>query len=353
MLVRMKVSAYAAQAADQPVAPWSIERREPRPNDVAIDILYCGVCHTDLHFTRNDWGNAIYPVVPGHEIVGRVSAVGSEARRYKAGDLVAVGCLVDSCQQCAPCRRGLEQYCQKGATATYNAPDRITREITFGGYSSHIVVREEFVLRIPDGLDVAKAAPLLCAGITTWSPLRQWNTGPGKRVGVMGLGGLGHMAVKFAAALGAEVTMITRTPGKERDARALGADGVLISGDAQAMKKAARSFDLIIDTIPVRHDLNPYVPLLALDGTLSVVGQVGPLEGLNTGPMLYGRRNITGSMIGGMPETQEMLDFCARKGILPEVEMIRIQDINEAYRRMERSDVRYRFVIDMASLRAA
>jgi uncharacterized zinc-type alcohol dehydrogenase-like protein len=348
----MKTTGYAAYDPAQPLAPYAFERRELRANDVAMEVLYCGVCHSDLHTARNDWGWSYYPIVPGHEIVGRVLAVGSGVSRYQAGDHVAVGCMVDSCQHCDQCHHGEEQLCREGNTGTYAGKDRITGEHTQGGYSKHLVVREEFCLRMPEGLDLAKAAPLLCAGITTYSPLRTWNVGPGSRVGVIGLGGLGHMAVKLAAAMGAHVTVLSRSKDKEADALALGAERLLVSGDAAAMAGAQSSFDLIIDTVPVKHDLNPYVPLLEIDGTLVIVGQVGPMAEQNTVPLLLGRRRIAGSPIGGIRETQEMLDFCASKNILPECEMISMDQINEAYARMERADVRYRFVIDMASLAA-
>jgi alcohol dehydrogenase (NADP+) len=345
----MKTNGYAAQSADAPLAPFSFERRELRPNDVAMEVLYCGVCHTDLHMARNDWGLTRYPIVPGHEIVGRVIGLGSEVTRYKVGDAIAVGCLVDSCLQCDQCRKDEEQLCRKGNTQTYNGKDRITRDKTYGGYSRHLVVRQEFALRVPDGLELSRAAPLLCAGITTYSPLRTWNVGPGSRVGVIGLGGLGHMAVKLASAMGATVAVLSRSGKKEADALTLGADRLLISTDVDAMTKAQSSFDLIIDTIPARHDLNPYLPLLDVDGTLVIVGQVGPLDELSSVPLLLGRRRVAGSPIGGIAETQEMLDFCARKNVLPDCEMIRMDQINDAFERMERSDVRYRFVIDMSS----
>jgi uncharacterized zinc-type alcohol dehydrogenase-like protein len=346
----MKTVGYAAPSADAPLGPYAFERRALRPNDVSIEILYCGVCHSDLHMSRNDWGWSVYPLVPGHEIVGRVLEVGAEVRRFKAGDRVAVGCMVDSCQRCDQCRKGEEQLCREGMTMTYAGQDRITGEVTQGGYSKHVVVREEFVLSVPDSLDLSRAAPLLCAGITTYSPLKTWNVGPGSRVGVIGLGGLGHMAVKLAAGLGARVTVLSRSADKQADARALGADALLVSTDAEAMAAAASRFDLIIDTVPVRHDLNPYLPLLDVDGTQVIVGQIGPVDEPSTVPLLLGRRRIAGSPIGGIAETQELLDFCGRKDILPEVEMIRMEQINAAFERMERSDVRYRFVIDMSSL---
>jgi len=348
----MKTIGFACTAANEPLAPFSFERRAPRANDVVMEILYCGVCHSDLHWARNDWGWTIFPAVPGHEIVGRVIETGPGVTRYKIGDHVAVGCMVDSCQHCDQCRKGEEQLCREGNTGTYGGFDRFTKEYTLGGYSKHLVVREEFALRVPDGLDLARAAPLLCAGITTYSPLRTWNVGPGSRVGVIGLGGLGHMAVKLASAMGAHVTVLSRTQDKAEDAHALGADALLVSTAADAMAKAAGSFDLIIDTVPVKHDLNPYLPLLDVDGTLVIVGQIGPVVEPSTVPLVLGRRRIAGSPIGGIRETQEMLDFCARKNVLPDVEMIRMDEINHAFERMEKSDVRYRFVIDMASLTA-
>lgn len=346
----MKTYGFAATSCDAPLAPFSFERRELRDNDIAMDILYCGVCHSDLHQARNDWGWSQYPMVPGHEIVGRVTATGKAVTRYKVGDAVAVGCMVDSCQTCDQCRKGEEQLCREGNTQTYNDKDRITGKRTYGGYSKHLVVREEFALKVPETLDLSRAAPLLCAGITTYSPLRTWNVGPGSRVGVIGLGGLGHMAVKLASGMGADVTVLSRSNAKEKDALALGADRLLVSTDDTAMAKAASSFDLIIDTVPVKHDLNPYMPLLDVDGTLVLVGQVGPLNEPSTVPMIMGRRRIAGSPIGGIAQTQEMLDFCGRKNILPDCEMIRMDQINEAFDRLERSDVHYRFVIDMATL---
>jgi uncharacterized zinc-type alcohol dehydrogenase-like protein len=349
----MNTLGFACTSADAPLALYAFERRAPRDSDVVMEILYCGVCHSDLHWARNDWGWTVFPAVPGHEIVGRVIALGPDAKKYKIGDHVAVGCMVDSCQHCDQCRKGEEQLCREGNTGTYGGFDRYTKEHTLGGYSKHLVVREEFVLRIPDGLDLAKAAPLLCAGITTYSPLKTWNVGPGSRVGVIGLGGLGHMAVKLAAGLGAHVTVLSRTPDKAADAHALGADALLVSTDEDAMTKAADGFDLIIDTVPVKHDLNPYLPLLDVDGTLVIVGQIGPLAEPNTVPLVLGRRRIAGSPIGGIRETQEMLDFCAEKNILPDCEMIRMDEINDAFKRLEKSDVRYRFVIDMATLQAA
>lgn len=346
----MKTTGYAAYNAEDPLAPFHFERRELRPKDVSMEILYCGVCHSDLHTVRGDWGPQSYPLIPGHEIIGRVLEVGPEVTKYKEGDPVAVGCMVDSCQGCDQCDRGEEQFCREGMTATYGFPDRVSGEITQGGYSKHLVVREEFVLRVPDGLDLARAAPILCAGITTYSPLRKWNVVEGSRVGVIGLGGLGHMAVKLASAMGAHVTVMSRTPDKQKDADHLGADALLISTHEDAMKQAVNSFDLIIDTVPVKHDLNPYTPLLDIDGALVLVGQIGPVVEPNTAPLIMGRRRVAGSLIGGIAETQELLDFCAEKNVHPDCEMIEMDAINEAFDRMERSDVRYRFVIDMASL---
>ena len=348
----MKTTGFAATDAEARLKPFDFERRSVRPDDVAMEVLFAGICHSDLHQARNDWGWSEYPIVPGHEIVGRVIEVGKDVKRYKVGDHVAVGCMVDSCQRCDQCRKGLEQLCREGNTQTYNDKDRIDGSRTYGGYSKHLVVREEFALRVPDGLDLSRTAPLLCAGITTYSPLRTWDVGPGSRVGVIGLGGLGHMAVKLAAGLGADVVVLSRTRDKEKDALELGADRLLVSSDEDAMAKAGSAFDLIIDTVPVKHDLNPYMPLLDVDGTLVIVGQVGPMAEPSTVPLLMGRRRIAGSPIGGIAETQEMLDFCAKRNILPDCEMIRMDRINEAFERMERADVRYRFVIDMASLAA-
>jgi len=346
----MKTIGYAVQTSTSPLAPYQFERRALRDNDVTIEILYSGVCHSDLHMARNDWGGSQYPLVPGHEIVGKVIDTGSAVTKFKRGDHVAVGCMVDSCQDCDQCHNDNEQYCRNGFTLTYGSPDRHSGEMTQGGYSKHLVVREEFLLNIPENLDLSRAAPLLCAGITTYSPLREWNVGPGSRVGVVGMGGLGHMAIKLAVGLGAHVTVISTSVNKQADAMDLGAHEFLVSKDDQAMAKGASGFDLIIDTVPVNHDLNPYIPLLDHDGTLVLVGQIGPIEGPNTAPMIFGRRRIAGSLIGGIAETQEMLDFCGRMNILPECEMIRMDEINTAFERMEKSDVRYRFVIDMASL---
>lgn len=347
----MKTLGYAAHAATDALAPFQFVRREPRPDDVVLDVLYCGVCHTDLHIVRNHGGYTRYPVVPGHEIIGRVSQVGSAVTRFNIGDTIGVGCMVDSCQHCNPCQLGHEQHCAEGAAFTYNGTDRHDHLPTFGGYSKQMVVSEKFVLRIPDGLDLAGAAPLLCAGITTWEPLRQWGAGPGKKVAVIGLGGLGHMALKLAKALGAEVTLFTRSPGKEADARRLGADHVVLSNDAQQMATVAGQFNLIVDTVPYEHDVNPYLPTLTFNGTLVLVGYMGPLnEPMAAGALVFGRKAIAGSFIGGVVATQEMLDFCGKHGIVSDVEVISMQQINEAYERLLNSDVKYRFVIDMASL---
>ena len=343
---------YAATSATSPLGLFHFVRRAPRDNDVVIDILYSGVCHSDLHTARNDWGGTVYPTVPGHEIVGRVVAVGSAVSKFKVGDAVGVGCMVDSCQGCGACAKGWEQYCERGMTGTYNSKDRVDGSPTQGGYAEQIVVRQEFVLKMPEGLDLKGAAPLLCAGITTWSPLRHWKVGPGSKVAVVGLGGLGHMALKLAKALGAEVTLFSRSAGKEDDAKRLGADRVVISTDKEQMKAVRGQFDLIIDTVPYAHDLNPYTATLATNGTLVLVGFLGMQEpAVNTVSLILGRKSVAGSVIGGIAETQEMLDFCGQHGITSDVEMIAMQDINDAYERMLKSDVKYRFVIDMASFK--
>jgi uncharacterized zinc-type alcohol dehydrogenase-like protein len=343
--------AYASQSAEAPLAPFALSRREPLSRDVAVEILYCGVCHSDLHQARNEWHNTIYPCVPGHEIVGRVKRVGADVRKFKAGDLVAVGCMVDSCRTCASCRRGLENYCEKLCTFTYNGPDKHLGGVTYGGYSDGIVVDESFVLRVPENLNPAATAPLLCAGITTYSPMRHWKVGAGEKVGVVGLGGLGHMAVKFARAFGAHVVLFTTSPGKVEDARRLGAHEVVVSRDAGAMARHRASFDFILDCVSAQHDVNEYLSMLKLDGTLTLVGAPEhplPVAAFN---LLLPRRQFAGSGIGGIAETQEMLDFCATHNITADVEMIRIQDINRAYERLLKGDVKYRFVIDMASLK--
>lgn len=345
------VKAYGTEVADAPLKQLNIERREPTAKDIEIEILYCGVCHSDLHTARNDWGRTIYPVVPGHEIVGKVTKVGSEVTKLKVGDLAGVGCMVDSCRECESCKQDLEQYCLSGLTGTYNGNDKHLGGHTFGGYSEKVVVDEHFVLKVPSNLDLAAVAPLLCAGITTWSPLRHWNVGKGSKVAVVGLGGLGHMAIKLAKGLGANVTLFSRTPGKKKDGLELGADEVIISTDNNQMNSVKGKFDLIIDTVPYVHDVNPYVSTLNINGTLVLVGYLGGLEPiLNTASMIMGRKSVAGSIIGGIAETQELLNFCGEHNIVSEIEIIKIQDINEAYERMLKSDVRYRFVIDMASL---
>jgi uncharacterized zinc-type alcohol dehydrogenase-like protein len=351
----MNVLGYAAPSVKAELEPYRFERREPRAKDVVIEILYCGICHTDIHYVQNDWGRSIFPLVPGHEIIGRVANVGSEVTHFKPGDNVGVGCMVDSCQHCSACKQGLEQYCEVGPTFTYNSKDRLDNTTTtFGGYSEKIIVPQNFVLRIPDGLDLKGAAPLLCAGITTWSPLQHWKVEKGTNVGVIGLGGLGHMALKLAKALGANVTLFTRSAGKEQDARQLGADNIVISTDADQMTAVNDKFSLIIDTVPYVHDVNPYMSSLSLDGTLVLVGFLGNLDNppLNTVPLVMRRKSIAGSDIGGIAETQELLDFCGKHNITSDIEVIKIQDINKAYKRMLKSDVKYRFVIDMASLKS-
>lgn len=344
---------YAAHSATTPLAPFQFERREPRPDDVSIEILYCGVCHSDLHFARDDWGMSTFPVVPGHEIVGRVTAVGPEVTRFQAGDVVGVGCMVDSCRHCQPCNDGLEQFCLEGFTMTYGSPDRHDGTLTQGGYSDAVVVSERFVLRMPEGIDLKSAAPLLCAGITTYSPLRHFGVEPGHTVGVIGMGGLGHIGVKLAKALGAEVTLFTRSESKVGEARKQGADHVVVSTDEAQMEAVAGTFDFMLDTVPVQHDINPYLNALKYDGTHILVGLLEPIEpAVNAFPLVFKRRVLAGSLIGGVPETQELLDFCAEHGITCDVEMLDIRNINEAYERMERGDVKYRFVIDMATLKA-
>jgi uncharacterized zinc-type alcohol dehydrogenase-like protein len=350
--ITKNTKAFGTEAPEADLKQMTIQRRPVAPKDVEIEILYCGVCHSDLHTARNDWGGTIYPSVPGHEIVGRVTNVGSEVTKFKVGDLAGVGCLVDSCQTCSSCKQHLEQYCLNGFTGTYNGNDVYFNTHTFGGYSESIVVTENFVLKVPENLDLAAVAPLLCAGITTWSPLRHWKVGKDSKVAVVGLGGLGHMAIKLAKGLGASVTLFSRTPGKSNDAKALGADDVIISTDDAQMESVQGKFDLIIDTVPYVHDVNPYVSTLNISGTLVLVGYLGGLDPiLNTVPMILGRKSVAGSVIGGIKETQELLDFCGEHNIVSEIEMIRMQDINEAYEKMLRSDVKYRFVIDMASLK--
>jgi len=345
------VRSFAAQSATSPLAPFTLDRRTPTDSDVAIEILFCGVCHSDLHQARDEWHNSVYPVVPGHEIVGRVTKVGSAVTKFRQGDIAAVGCMVDSCRTCPNCVRGLEVYCDKFPVLTYNGADKHSGGMTFGGYSESIVVDEAFVLKVPASLDPAAAAPLLCAGITTYSPLRHWKVGPGQKVGVVGLGGLGHMGVKFAHAFGAHVVLFTTSPNKVEDALRLGADEVVISKDANEMQKHARSFDFILDAVSADHDVNAYLNLLNVDGTLVLVGAPENPLPVAAFSLLMGRRQLAGSAIGGIQETQEMLDFCGEHGIVSDIEMINIQQVNEAYDRLLKSDVKYRFVIDMASLK--
>ena len=341
---------YAAQDAASPLAPFSFKRRVPGPHDVHFEILYCGVCHSDLHQVRNEWGNSIFPMVPGHEIVGRVKKVGAEVKKFKAGDLVAVGCLVDSCRECENCKQGMEQYCQNGPVGTYNSHEKDGKTVTYGGYSNQIVVSEDFVLSVPSNLPLEAVAPLLCAGITTYSPLRYWNIGKGHKVGVLGLGGLGHMAVKFASAFGAEVTMLSTSPSKEADAKRLGAHKFVLTTDLGKVKDLRSYFDFIIDTVSAPHDYNTYLRMLATNGVHICVG-APPTPSQFRGLTLIGnRRSIAGSSIGGLPETQEMLDFCSSYNIVSDVEIIAMKDINSAYERMLKGDVRYRFVIDMSTL---
>ena len=346
------IKAYGTKSPEADLKQMQIDRRDVLPKDVEIDILFCGVCHSDLHFARNDWGMTEYPVVPGHEIVGRVTRVGNEVNKYKEGDLVAVGCLVDSCRTCSNCEDDLEQYCSEGFVGTYGGYDKHLDTNTHGGYSETIVVDQDFVLSVPENLNQAAIAPVLCAGITTWSPLRYWNVDHNSKVAVVGLGGLGHMAIKLAHGLGAHVTLFSRSPGKTDDAQRLGADAVIISTDDDAMEKAAGRFDLILDTVPYEHDFNPYINTLKTNGTLVVLGYLGPVQPpLVTVPMIMGRKSVAGSLIGGIKETQELLDFCGKHDIVSDIELINIQDINEAYERMLKSDVKYRFVIDMKSLK--
>jgi uncharacterized zinc-type alcohol dehydrogenase-like protein len=346
-----KSRAYAAQSATSGLAPFGIQRRDLLAGDVAIEILFCGVCHSDLHQVRNEWHGTTYPIVPGHEIVGRVTRTGAEVRAFKEGDLVGVGCLVDSCRTCPSCRAGLEQYCEGPSIQTYNGPDRHLGGMTYGGYSERVVVDQAFVLKVSERLDPAAVAPLLCAGITTYSPLRHWKVGPGQKVGIVGLGGLGHMGVKLAHAMGAQVTVFTTSAHKGEDARRLGADQVVLSRDPAAMKQQAGSYDFILDCVSADHDVNPLLAALKVDGTLTLVG--APERPLPVGAfnLIMGRRSFAGSGIGGIRETQEMLDFCAAKGIVSDIETIAIQQVNEAYERLLKGDVKYRFVIDMASLK--
>ncbi|MGN6375241.1 MAG: NAD(P)-dependent alcohol dehydrogenase [Sphingomonas sp.] len=348
--------AYAAQSAETPLAPFSFERRDVGPKDVAIDILYCGVCHSDLHTVRSEWGGTLYPCVPGHEIVGRVSAVGDEVSKFKVGDLAGVGCMVDSCGTCPSCREGEEQYCEgSGFVGTYNGPDHQLGGHTFGGYSDHIVVTEDFVLSIGhDEKQLPAVAPLLCAGITTYSPLKHWKVGPGQKVGIVGLGGLGHMGVKIAAAMGADVYVFSTSPNKRNDAIRLGAKELIVSKDEAAMAEHVGSFDFILDTVAASHNLNDYLALVKRDGTMTLVGvPEDPHPALDVGNLVFRRRSLAGSLIGGIRETQEMLDFCRDHGLVADIEMIDMGDIEKAYDRMVKSDVKYRFVIDMATLNDA
>ena len=343
-----KATGWGTEGADRPLQRMEFERRDLRPDDVAIRITHAGICHSDLHVCRNDWQGTTYPVIPGHEIVGTVTDVGAEVTRHRVGDTVAVGCMVDSCMACDQCLDGWEVFCREGCVQTYNSTDRHDGTISKGGYSDHIVVRDHFVLKVPAGMDVARVAPLLCAGITTYSPLRQYKVGPGSRMAVVGLGGLGHMAVKFGAALGAHVTMITTTPSKGEDARALGAHDVIISTDPAQMEAAGTRFDFILNTIPVSHEIDPYLRLLGRSGRMVIVGALTPMPGFTGASLVWWNRAVGGSAIGGIPETQEMLELCAEKGIYPECEHLAMDQVNEAYERLLRNDVRYRFVIDMA-----
>jgi alcohol dehydrogenase (NADP+) len=350
VLAKTKTLGYGAESAQSPLAPFSFARREPLPQDVQLEILYCGVCHSDLHTVRNEWSGTTYPAVPGHEIVGRVTAVGSEVKRFKVGDIGAVGCMVDSCRNCANCEAGLEQYCDVAFTGTYNSPDKHLGGMTYGGYSKSIVVDEYFVLHVPDKTNLAGVAPLLCAGITTFSPLRHWKVSKGQKVGIVGLGGLGHMGVKLANAMGAHVVLFTTSPNKKEDAQRLGAHEVVVSKNQNEMERHLASFDFILDTVSAQHDLNAYLALIKRDGTLTLVGAPPQPPSIEVFNLIFKRRQLAGSLIGGIPETQEMLDFCAQHKLTADVEVIPIQKINEAYERMLRSDVKYRFVIDMASL---
>jgi uncharacterized zinc-type alcohol dehydrogenase-like protein len=346
------IKAFGTQSPKDELKEINIQRREVTANDIEIEVLYCGVCHSDLHTARNDWGGTVYPAVPGHEIVGKVTKVGAGVTKLKVGDHAAVGCLVDACRTCASCKEDLEQYCLNGFTGTYNGKDKHLGGQTYGGYAEKVVVDEHFVLKVPANLDLAATAPLLCAGITTWSPLKHWKVGKGSKVAVVGLGGLGHMAIKLAKGLGAEVTLFSRTESKTKDAIELGADAVVISTNDTQMAAVKGKFDVIIDTVPYVHDVNPYITTLNVSGTLVLVGYLGGLEPiLNTVPMILGRKSVAGSLIGGIAETQEMLDFCGEHNIVSEIEIIKMQEINEAYERMLKSDVRYRFVIDMSSLK--
>lgn len=345
-----EVKAYGASEKGADLKEITIERRDITSTDVKIKITYCGVCHSDIHTVKNDWGNSKYPVVPGHEIIGEVLEVGSDVDGISKGDVVGVGCMVDSCRDCDPCKKDLEQFCVEGMVGTYNGKDKHLGGHTYGGYSQEIIVDAHFVLSIPKNLDTKAVAPLLCAGITTFSPLHHWGVKEGMKVGVVGLGGLGHMGLKFAHAMGANTVMITTSEGKTKDAKRLGADTVLISKDSDAMKEHRGSFDFILNTVPVSHDINPYLELLGIDGTMCMVGAIEPLPDLHGGNLIMGRKTVAGSLIGGIKETQEMLDFCGEHNIVSDIEMIDMHNINDAYARVENNDVKYRFVIDIESL---
>jgi uncharacterized zinc-type alcohol dehydrogenase-like protein len=347
----LKATGYAAVQVHARLAPFSFERRDPGPEDVVLEVLHCGVCHSDIHYVNNDWGFTRFPVVPGHEIVGRVTRLGPRVSKFKVGDMAAIGCLVDSCRACAPCKAGDEHFCVQYPTPTYSGVERETNKPTYGGYSDNYVVDQRFALNVSPKLDPAATAPLLCAGITTYSPLRHWGAGPGKKVGVVGLGGLGHMALKFAHAMGAHVVAFTTSPGKFEDARRLGADEVVLSSDSAQMQRHNASFDLILDTVSASHDINAYIALLGQDSTLLQMGMPAQPLAVHAMGLSWGRRRLSSSMIGGLRETQEMLDFCAEKAIVSDIETIAIQQVNEAYERILRNDVKYRFVIDLESLR--
>jgi uncharacterized zinc-type alcohol dehydrogenase-like protein len=343
-----KIKAYAAIAADKPLQPYEFERRNLRPYDIEFDILYCGVCHSDIHQARNEWGSSVYPMVPGHEIVGRVTRVGQNVTKFKPGDIAGIGCMVDSCRQCDACAAGIEQYCERGSTMTYNDIDKIDGQAIHGGYSQMEIVNEDFALHIPDSIDPAKAAPLLCAGITTFSPLRHWRIGQGHKVGIIGIGGLGHMAVQYAKSFGAETYMITTTPTKVEDAKSLGADGVIIATDETDMQAGVNSFDFLLDTIPESHNLQSYLNLLKRNGVMIIVGALQPIEpGINGWQLAARRLSIGGSMIGGIAETREMLEYSAAHNIVPDIKLIKIEDINQAYESIVNKEIRYRYVIDM------
>jgi uncharacterized zinc-type alcohol dehydrogenase-like protein len=347
-----KVPAYAAPSAKAPLGPFTVERREPGPHDVVIDVLFCGICHSDIHQARDEWGGAIFPMVPGHEIVGRVASAGAQVTRFKAGDLVGVGCMVDSCRECEPCKADLEQFCQKACAWTYNGTEMDRKTPTYGGYSTRVVVDERFTLKVPENLDPAGAAPLLCAGITTYSPLRQWGCKAGDKVGVVGLGGLGHMAVKLASSMGAEVTMLSTSRAKEADAKRLGARDFALTSEKETFARLAGRFDLIINTISAPHDYNSYMGMVRPMGAMVLLGVPPEPAPVHAMSLIFGNKRLAGSLIGGIAQTQEMLDYCGKHNIVSDVEIIPVQKINEAYERMLRADVRYRFVIDVASLKA-